>query len=718
MKDLTRSLVSRAKVHKGMVMSAAASLQWSAGKWFGLQRGQLLATASSIVYGATTQNNTATIVHNGKVATYRDPSTWPKYWNARDIEAFLTPIISNSAPKYETLAMLHSSGQTDMLTTLVCAYTTPPASPEVDMNEYLAQRLNNADSAEMHLWERTEQLIKLTKALSPHPGSNKCQIVFSSSPRGSGKSQMIKWFVSNKREDGMKHGRVIVLCCDKERQSHLARMIAGSVDITTFLTEQALCDLVRAHVQSVTGNPQDPRHYLTPHLAYATWISETARHFKIPEGQKEMEPLIILDTCDLLSQHQHQSLVHKSTGKPYTLLETLCRSVPPPYGIFVVGGHAHIEMSDPAYLATANVTDIGPFLPLSEEGALNALTKSWKHTNVCPTAARFLHYMTDGAVRLLRAAQWNDETAEQTCLASHPPNLTSPPPPEWAVPLLLRSCREVARHQYPVHDRTYPYWYTCALAASTKARVRGGDCIAINPAWRTKFNSQQWSYHTAMAQSMGTYDPVTGRFMVPPITFVDAELPNTPIMPSQLYPFLDPNIVKNFNYQRLDTAGREALFDKPFLYAVYARYLLVRWAIYAMDPCNNSDWVSLGKVFEGAVHPDQVQVLERFELNLSHGVREDGGRTGYDYIAENSLTFMGPHGSFLWCRETSKRNEPFAVPLRLWDRDTTQQHPHNRMRSSVLTLFVNRGRWRSTVDERNMMIDATEMSNLFWYAHR
>ncbi|CUG93690.1 Bodo-specific multi-copy gene family, putative [Bodo saltans] len=124
------------------------------------------------------------------------------------------------------------------------------------------------------------------------------------------------------------------------------------------LTDAGLCELIRMHVVSITGYPQDPSHYCDPQTAYSTWMSETASYFQIPVGM-QCDPLIFLDTCEVLAQHDHKYRVHKSSGKPYTLLEAFCIAVPSPHGIFVAGTNFSLPVTDPMYVTMANMTNIG-----------------------------------------------------------------------------------------------------------------------------------------------------------------------------------------------------------------------------------------------------------------------------------------------------------------------------------------------------------------------
>ncbi|CUG05417.1 Bodo-specific multi-copy gene family, putative [Bodo saltans] len=61
-----------------------------------------------------------------------------------------------------------------------------------------------------------------------------------------------------------------------------------------------LCELIRSHVESVTGRYQPKSNYTSRKVAYETWMQETALHFGIRYDMKKMDPLIVLDSCEVL----------------------------------------------------------------------------------------------------------------------------------------------------------------------------------------------------------------------------------------------------------------------------------------------------------------------------------------------------------------------------------------------------------------------------------
>ncbi|CUG89371.1 Bodo-specific multi-copy gene family, putative [Bodo saltans] len=600
---------------------------------------------------------------------YYDATTWPKHWGTADIKHILRKHLTGPTvtPSYESLAALHKMGDTKSLTQLLSSFVKPPAPTEVDGVDYLAKHVNNVlDSPMMELQDRHGNLTALDAALSTHSRTTETRnVAFCSSPRGTGKSQFIKWLVFMKRLDAMKCGRVIVRCCDKtahdstdrKRPTWIAQVLedraltqarkfhAQQSDATS--TAAGLCELIRTHVEAVTGASQELSHYCDPQTAYATWMSETTRHFKIPKDKSNVDPLIILDTCEILSEHDHKSLVHKHSGKPYTLLEAFCLAVPAPHSILAIGCNAQIDASDPQYSSQTNATNVGPLLPLSEQGGRKAHSESWK-SNIDARMIVPLHNLTGGVPRLLRLAHMKQP--QTMSLASRSLNSFS---------RYFEVYSAAARSQYPVQPAWLSQAYTCLLVSSTKAKVNGSDIIPVNPLW--KDSTKSLTYAEATTMSMGSYDPNTKCFMVAPITFGDIVVtkPNAPILPSQLHPLLDADVVARCGMY--SDAERAKLFMNSFLYAVYARYLLARWEN------NSSAWVSLAKVFHGAVPSDQMSLLERYEVNIANGVRTDAKQqhrlSNETTTMINTATCRG-ESITLHCRDRRHKKVTFTALLR------------------------------------------------------
>lgn len=299
-----------------------------------------------------------------------DPSTWPKHWNASDIKNLLdSHARPNTAINYESLATLHRLGDVDSLSYLIKSFVK--SAEGVELDEYLETHLGCVPRS-VPSQEYAKQMDALERALSGQPGSEKRNVAFCYSPHGTDKTQFLANFVRQRRAEAMSCGRVIVRCCDKEAREGITGgswfervMQDKATSVATHsakvgVSDEGLCALVRTHVESVTGNPQDKSKYSDPQAAYKMWISESARFFDISRDKEDVEPLIILDSCQVLGKHNHKFLVHRSSGKPYTLLEAFCLTIPSPYGIFVIGSsEGAIDTTDPVLLTMANVTNIG-----------------------------------------------------------------------------------------------------------------------------------------------------------------------------------------------------------------------------------------------------------------------------------------------------------------------------------------------------------------------
>ncbi|CUG92547.1 Bodo-specific multi-copy gene family, putative [Bodo saltans] len=304
---------------------------------------------------------------------YFDATAWPKHWSATEIEGLVKKNLldlSAPPPNYNSLASLLHMGDIDAINVLVRDITAPPSPTAIDVKRFLETCLHNAEPTSAVMLPLQERVsTTLDRALALQTGSNKRNIGVYSAPQGSGKTQLVKSFVEQKRAEAMKCGRVIVRCCKNDAGAlWMTRVLEEDSTTssnspnkaTTNSVQNGLCELIRSHVEFVTGCPQRPSHYANPQTAYATWISETARCFKITtDSNVNVDPLIVLDTCEFLAQHSHKTLVHKPSQTPYTLLEALCLSVPSPHSIFAVGcGACSIDTTDPVMLAIANVRDV------------------------------------------------------------------------------------------------------------------------------------------------------------------------------------------------------------------------------------------------------------------------------------------------------------------------------------------------------------------------
>jgi hypothetical protein len=588
-----------------------------------------------------TEPPTSSGQHGG--VQYHDPTTWPRTWTAADIEQAVRPHLKSkdTSLEYVTLSFALGIGDLETIKAVLAAAVKPPQPKEVNIEEFLTLHLNNLiDKATMKLQERKDALQLLDTALLEFPGSQKRLVVICYSPRGSGKTQLVKWFLATRRSDAMKCGRVIVRCCDKGRRGWMQQVKDGNVD-------EGLCALILMHVSSVTGRAQDASCYLTPEMAYASWIRETSEYFSIPAGMANVEPLIVLDTCEKLALDNHKTLRHETTKKPYTLLEAFCLAVPSPHRIFAIGCNAMIS-TDEVFLTMANVTKIPALAPLTEAGYALAVRKSWKQ-EVDDDVRIPLYHWAGGLPRLLRLAHKPLFTSDTVTLACGS---------LCAFERCFDSYQSKAQTLYKVSSERLAHAYACLLASSTKARVSG--TIAVDPQW-SKGRIAACTYDEAAMLSIGSYDEATCRFTLPPITLSDqvvSGMRTCPILPSQLHPFLTGDVIKHFGKHSDVERGR--LFEKPFMYAVYARYLLVHLGD------RKKQWVPLAKVFEGALHPDQIAFVGRYEVNLSGGVVPAKGQA-YGDATKHTLTYVGGsahHDAYVWCRKAGGGPE-FAAPLQL-----------------------------------------------------
>ncbi|CUG92977.1 Bodo-specific multi-copy gene family, putative [Bodo saltans] len=148
----------------------------------------------------------------------------------------------------------------------------------VDVNKYLNLHLSNVTTqCDMVLQEREAQLWSLlTLAGTAGCGSSVRRVVFSCSPRGSGKTQMVKYFLSTRRANAVKWGRVIVRCCDKAAHETWAVLVKSEMKTdpnaanndfdAVSRTAQGLCELIRMHVEAVTGGNKTCRTTSIPGL--------------------------------------------------------------------------------------------------------------------------------------------------------------------------------------------------------------------------------------------------------------------------------------------------------------------------------------------------------------------------------------------------------------------------------------------------------------------
>jgi hypothetical protein len=133
-----------------------------------------------------------------------------------------------------------------------------PPHNELNIEETLRKYVNNcADNGSMKLQERNDAFQLLESALSARYVSGKRRVVYCYSPRGHGKTQFIKYFVTHQRANAMKCGRLIVRCCDRGGDGWVQQVLEGNVS-------EGFCEMIRTHVCSVTGRKQNSSHYSNP----------------------------------------------------------------------------------------------------------------------------------------------------------------------------------------------------------------------------------------------------------------------------------------------------------------------------------------------------------------------------------------------------------------------------------------------------------------------
>ncbi|CUF87398.1 Bodo-specific multi-copy gene family, putative [Bodo saltans] len=312
--------------------------------------------------------------HDKQSIKHNDPYTWPKDLEVEDTRAILRGKVSENTPvNYYVLTALRRTNMFDQLLEELQKIIKQPPSGRVNAEEYLSEHLNNkAHKCSMALQERAEASDELTFFLAkPYWGSNKRCRISCFSPRGSGKTQFLKHYFFKFHEEAIKHGRVIVRCCDKAESGgeRWIKLVMEGKDKRTPLdhARAGLCELIQSHVESVTGRDQQKSDYDSSNKAYASWIRVTKSHFNIPDGVA-MDPLIVLDTCEVLGEtdckHEVHTRVRPDTpDTPFTLLEggvhvaltELLYSNAVPNALTYFGSSAHHD----AYIYCRKVEDGG-----------------------------------------------------------------------------------------------------------------------------------------------------------------------------------------------------------------------------------------------------------------------------------------------------------------------------------------------------------------------
>ncbi|CUG92749.1 Bodo-specific multi-copy gene family, putative [Bodo saltans] len=253
---------------------------------------------------------------------YNDAKTWFPMITAQEVEDLIKKFqLEGKAVNYESLAMLIGMGDWESVQVLLDASLRGPAPTLIDVNEYLDRHLINVSKkCDMMKKECRDYVDKLSQRVRPQPASCKRNVAFSYSPRGSGKTQLVKYFLSTRRTNAVKWGRVIVRCCEKGKQESWLRFVKAEAKsdpatVVQFLdrmpgTDKGLCELIRAHVKAVTGREQNMSNYVDAVTAYKTWMSATASHFGIPADAEDVDPLIVLDVRGSCQPRAQQYEIH------------------------------------------------------------------------------------------------------------------------------------------------------------------------------------------------------------------------------------------------------------------------------------------------------------------------------------------------------------------------------------------------------------------------
>jgi hypothetical protein len=556
-------------------------------------------------------------------AVYHNPATWNGL-NAAGIQALLRDHLLDptKVPSYEGLAFFVAKQEFDsaLLQLQLGVLVRSPAPNRVDGEKYASSKLNNVHhGGEMRLANREPVIDRVILADKPNADSQKRWVAWSFSMRGSGKTQLLKHLACHTFGERLTNGRVLVRCCDiaqSEPWLSTLRSPGGGC------AKQALCELVKSHVLEVTGQPGG--NFNSPREAYATWIAWTKSHFGLSDTQsRELRPVVLLDTCELLAQEHDASLRH-TTGSLYTLLESLCLAVPSPYGSVVVGCNASIAETAVA-MTMANLTSLGSLSPISAD-QYNAVLSEWNKfctdkLSVDPEMKDVVLSLSGGIPRLLYMA--HDPVRVSLACGSR-----------LALTNCLRAFFQKCSERYAIAPESVhmDLAYACLLASVTKLPIAHHAVPVPMPKGNPTPSALPPTFVDAVSRSVGVLvvSPTVSdhakpwRFMVPPAMF-GTQRPVTvfgappPIPIDKLHPYLRDDV------QDLIGGGATSSgipFEEGFVYALYARYLLVRWRGGGQEP-----WVALHDVLEAAVAGEHTPAgktsLAHLEVNLSEGVRTD-----------------------------------------------------------------------------------------------
>jgi hypothetical protein len=615
----------------------------------------------------------------------REPNTWRRDISVSDMKALVKPILKKAAcPPYKSIRVLVKRSDFDSARELLQKHLRPFQSAWLDVQRYLDDYLNNKEQLiTMPLAERDPWICQLKRDLCQStPSSTKPQVISLSSCRGSGKTTLLKYVAGNTLHDWTAAGRIIVRDCNKAaiEEKWAEQLLWGNRDPAL-----ALCNLVCAHVEEVTGTTIEPEAR-KPSKAYELWISATKKRFNLDDTQsKKLRPIILLDTCEIFALEEFRWKRHSSTKEASSALEAFCFVVPAPYAIVVFGCYSAIT-TDRVVLANANVSSLRTLPPLTLKGYDEA-TGYWK-TRVHRGVRVPLHELSGGLPRLLQLAHLRYEVS----LAEEAWDAVSEGISIW---------REKGQELYQQSASTHTY---SLLASATKFPVRGNEQVILPPDVALPKDTQKMTYRQATEQSMCAliepeHGPVT--VVVPPVLLAERNEfgMETPIKPSQLHPLLFEETLELERIRSLPNA-RCLHFEEPFLHSVYARYLLVWWR-QQREFCNNSAWVPLEEVLVGALSKDDEIRLKGIEVSLKGGVADTPRSGDYGHAVQDSVTWASSknrtahHDAYLWCRVAGSKDAcPMALRLRRGQPNSNREmydqiFPTERSRSPLpLPLLV------------------------------
>ena len=632
---------------------------------------------------------------SNKDCNYFDPATWPSNSDAAKIEEMLKPHLLSAAspPNYESFAWLLQKSDFDSISHILRLMVRPPVPNKVDAVAYLDKHLNNNnDPMSMNLVVLDKHITTVRSALEQQKIVDKRFVVWMYSMRGSGKTQFLKWCVHNVFKSRLEHGRVIVRCCDRASRRDSEWM----KEAVRLDEKKALCSLIWEHLKEVIH--YSGKRFKAVDVAYETWKKTTREFYKI-QTEDGMEPIILLDTCEMLRGKIHPTWKHSETFIPYTMLEAFALHIPAPHGCIVVGCNAGIT-STSLVLTQANVTPLDPLPLINTTDRYDEAARSWQAT-VDTEMKMPLVELSAGVPRILRLASEKHRVSLDNGACR-------------AVQDSFTTWRDSVRKRYPFEQQNKDLYFGCLLVSSTKFPFKNKTDEVPLPESADGYGK---NFEDAVKKSIGALvkDGDSWLFAVPPISAPDMEWHR--IRPSDLHPYLGDEYSKH-----LGTSGsvdRGVPFEKCFLFALYGRYLLTKWKAKPAD-----DWVPLVDVLVNAVSPGKQSLLEGIDVNLSEGVKKS--TSGSFKSAEqlsitwNELNSNAHHDAYLWCRKDGEESA-MAIQLRHGNPkviSTLQKQLKETRDGAPLRLpllVVHQKDQTHLADEKKMVpVNADRMSRVAW----